>query len=517
MIRRHAAIFIFTLVSLPLPAVHGNETGPRTAEELFKRSAAVYAGLPAVEIVMTTSAEIPGSKPGQRVTRYLLGKGDEAVVDIEPRMRVTVTADLVYARFWGHDDRVLVKEHERGLAAALDAVRGGSAFAGLWEPPQAALRERKTTAEVVAAFRYASRLEELELAGFEVLPGPAYLVRMTAGNGDCEAKFDGTSYLLEEVEYRVEPEGAPEGYAMRLRGRYATNAIATDDPRFDFDVQGKTVVDSMRNLPTPAPGIDAPPEDILPPDVIADRQLTLEGLAAAVRDRRVLLVGESHLYEEPPVYLTALLEKLDEHPVSLLLEMPSQVQPDIERYLQSGEESLLDEIFTGRPVLQLQHLLRWARQNPKRVVAVKAIDEPMYEIRLKRSYFADTRNPTMARAVYHEWKAHPERRVVFYGGQLHMMKAGRYRFDQPSRQPAGSRVSALGVPEDEIAVVMLNGNDNFHLHSQWPEPGVLAIDGDPVRVPIAYFIDYPIFGIDFADEAFDYFVNLGPMTKIEVE
>ena len=45
----------------------------------------------------------------------------------------------------------------------------------------------------------------------------------------------------------------------------------------------------------------------------------------------------------------------------------------------------------------------------------------------------------------------------------------------------------------------------------------MPVDRDPVRIPIAYFIDYPIFGIEYADQAFDFFVNLGPLTRIEVE
>jgi hypothetical protein len=29
--------------------------------------------------------------------------------------------------------------------------------------------------------------------------------------------------------------------------------------------------------------------------------------------------------------------------------------------------------------------------------------------------------------------------------------------------------------------------------------------------------DSPIFGVTFADELFDYFVNLGPMTRVDAE
>ena len=90
-------------------ATIGAEAGepkPTTVEELFERSAEAYRALPSVEIVMTTTAEIPGSKQAGRVDRFLLGQGNEAVFEIEPRMRVVVTDDRFYATFWGHEERV---------------------------------------------------------------------------------------------------------------------------------------------------------------------------------------------------------------------------------------------------------------------------------------------------------------------------------------------------------------------------------------------------------------------------
>ena len=77
-------------------------------------------------------------------------------------------------------------------------------------------------------------------------------------------------------------------------------------------------------------------------------------------------------------------------------------------------------------------------------------------------------------------------------------------------------LEGMGMPPGEIVSVMLAGGHDFHLHSIWQTPGALPVDGDPVRIPIAYLIDYAIFGPEFADEAFDYFVNLGPLTRIEV-
>ena len=490
---------------------------PTTAWELFRRSAQAYQAVPSMEIVLTTSVEIPGSEPGERVVRYLFGKEGEAVVDIGSLMRVVATGETIYVEKAGHEDRYFAVPCESDVGSCLAAVRGRSSFAGLWEPPQAALRAGKGLAEIVDAFRYSHLLGELSVADFKRLPGPAYEVLLEADNGTCLARFDGSSFFLQDVEYRIEPPGAVEGYVMQLVGRYSTREIDYDAALFKFSTENRKFVESLRDLSPAPPGITRPPEEILSPEELSDRLLLLEDLAAALRDKRVLLVGEDHLYEEPPEYMVALLKKLDDKPISLLLEMPNDVQHEIDQYLREGSESVLDEIFTGKPVLQLQRLLRWAHQNRKLVPTVKAIDEPLQEIQLKRAFLADTRNPTMAQSIVREWKAHPDRRIVVYAGQLHIMKAGRYKVNQPNRQTAGSRLPGLGVSSDEIAVVMLNGGENFHLHAIWEKPGVLALDGEPIRIPIAYFIDYPIFGIEFADEAFDYFVNLGPLTRIEVE
>ena len=121
----------------------------------------------------------------------MVGQGCEAVLEIEPLLVVVVAKNRVYAEFWGNEERVLSLPYEGDLAAALAAVLPDSRFAGLWEPPQAALRSGKALDGVVDAFRYSARLGELSVAGFTRLPGPVYEVRFEAENGSCAARFDG--------------------------------------------------------------------------------------------------------------------------------------------------------------------------------------------------------------------------------------------------------------------------------------------------------------------------------------
>lgn len=518
----NAFLTAFGLLCLAsLPGVCGGrveDVGPATVQELFDRSAGAYQSGKCLEITLTTSVEIPPGDPEERVVRYLLGTGREAILEIGSLMRVVVTKDAINVERLGLQDRVLhVSQSGDDLGAALAAVRGEFPLAGFWEPPQAALRQGKTQAGVLEAFRYSSLLGELSVADFGATPGSTYEVRLEAANGSCVARFDPDSYHLVEVEYTVEPPEKAAGHATRIRGFFTTREVDRAETLFAFDPGDRKVVESLRDLSASPPGVNQPPESIVTAEALAARLLSVEELGSALRETRVLLVGEDHLYEEPPAYTAKLLEKLGDRPVSLMIEMPRDTQADIDEYLETGNEEVLARIFSGKPVLQLQHLLRWAHHHRERVPTVEAFDEPLEEIRFRRAYAVDTRNATMARAIHRQWSQHPDRRVVAYAGQLHMLRAGRYLVDQPSRDSAGSRLPGLGIPPDEIISVMLNGGESFHLHAIWSEQGALPIDGRPSRIPIAYLIDYPIYGVEFADEAFDYFVNLGPLTEIEVD
>jgi hypothetical protein len=490
-------------------------TIPNTFEELVKRSAAAYQAAPCLEVTLTTVVDIPPDPPQQRVVRYLLGKDRQAVLEIGSLLKVVVTDDTVFIERAGVADHYLEAKAEGDLAAALAAVRGRFLIAGFWVPPQTALREGKPMAELIDTFRYSGLMGELSLAGFE-RTSSFYEATLVADNGSCIARFDPETFHLEQVEHHLEPKGAPEGYRLHLLGRFTTKQLPKHEADFSFSRGDRQAVESIRDLAAGTPELTKSPGEILPPEQMARRLIDTEQLVAALRPKRVLLVGETHRYEEPPAYLVSLLEQLDDRAVSLLLEMPRDAQPAIDRYLCEGDEAILQEIFTGKPVLQLQTILLWAHQNRDRVPTVLAFDESQYEIRMKRSYLADTRNVTMSHAILRQWQEHPERRIVAYAGSLHVMKNGRYKVDEPSRVTAAARLPDLGIDGAEIACVWLNGADNFPLHSTWTEPGVFVAAG-AVRIPLPYFIDYPIFGVAFADEAFDYFVNLGPLTRIEVE
>lgn len=517
-----AAVTSVLFLLAKTPALYSSPPESLTPEEVFARAAKAYREPPALEDTLTMVIEIPGEEPGERIVRYRLGRGSDIELDIQGYMRLVTLDERLYAERFGHEGEYLETAFDGDLAGTLaeiwdDTLVQGIVFrpAGLWEPPQLAMRVGKELDGVLEALRFTPVLEELSIADDGALPNSNHEVRLEAANGRAIVRFDPETFFLSEVEYEFHPAGAPKGYEIRARGHYAPRRLTTADGVVGFAPGDRHVVSTLRELRSPPPGISVPPAEVLSPAFIEEHLLSLENLAREIRGRRVLLIGEDHLFNETVEYAKELLQALDDRPLSLLLELPAATQPAIDAYLENCSESALESVFAGRPTLTLQELLRWACAHPQRVRRVSAMDEDLLEILLKRLFLADTRNQTMATAILEEYQSHPERRVVAYAGQLHMTRAGRYRYNQPDREPAGARLLRLGVPEDEMVGIMLNGGDKFHLHEVWESPGALALQGEAARVPYPYFIDYPIFGVTKASELFDYFVNLGPLTPAQ--
>jgi len=125
----------------------------------------------------------------------------------------------------------------------------------------------------------------------------------------------------------------------------------------------------------------------------------------------------------------------------------------------------------------------------------------------------DTRNQTMAEAVAAAYREYPQARIVAYGGQLHMLRNGRYMYDSGSRVPVGARLPVLGVPATQICSVILEGQHRFPLSEAW-KGKIGAIDVARHDVPASYLMGDTIYGVDHAADVMQYFVNVGPVTNI---
>jgi hypothetical protein len=203
--------------------VYSSESAPKTATELFERSAKAYRGAPALEDTLRMVVEIPGAEPGERVIRYGLGNGSDVELDIQGYMRLVAAGEHLYAERFGEEGKYFKTAFGGDFARALtgiwdDTPVQGIVFrpAGLWEPPQAAMRAGKELEAVLDALRYAPVLDELEIVGFQVLSDSVLEVRLEAENGSSIVRFDPETYFITEVEYEIRPAGAPAGYTVEL-------------------------------------------------------------------------------------------------------------------------------------------------------------------------------------------------------------------------------------------------------------------------------------------------------------
>jgi hypothetical protein len=237
-------------------------------------------------------------------------------------------------------------------------------------------------------------------------------------------------------------------------------------------------------------------------------------LRAELSRLEVLLVGEEHFYRETALFLCDLLGAVEGRRVSLLLELPRGMQPLVDEWVRTGASAGLASAMREGDALPLGDVLAWAHRNPGRVSRVTAMDEDPSRIFVNRALLRDTRNETMADAILAERRRRPSDLVVAYGGQMHMLLGGRYRYDQEDRTPAGARLLRRGVPRDKLRSVMLSGPGKSHVADAWPGPGVLMMSADIGAEPWAYFIDDPIFGAASGRDLFDEFVLLGDLTRV---
>ncbi len=244
-----------------------------------------------------------------------------------------------------------------------------------------------------------------------------------------------------------------------------------------------------------------------------DRSALVSELCA----KRVLLIGEEHFQQEPQTWLQGVLSDLqasDGRAAVLVLELPKHVQPQIDAYLATGDESVLDEAFKRSDVLPYKSTVQWARAHREAVTAIRVDDENFWHIGLMRLLLTDTRNDTMARAIAAAAQTYPGQRIVAYGGRMHMMNGGRYLYDRNTRRPIGARLPALGIAKKDFAAVWLFAGE-APVDGLWDTQFTVTFAGPAGDLLISKVEDNPIFGAVRLKEVADYAVQLGPATPIK--
>jgi hypothetical protein len=251
---------------------------------------------------------------------------------------------------------------------------------------------------------------------------------------------------------------------------------------------------------------------------LEDKLLDIQALSEKLKNSRILLVGETHFKKEVIDYFLKLLEHLPDPHLVLNLELPDSVQDFIDGYMENGEERYLEELRKCRNCLPYEEIIRWAFKNKNRVKKVYAMDESRGRIRFMRVILCtDTRNKTMAGKIYETYEHFPNAKIIGYGGQMHMLKSGRYRYDTNNRTPAGNLVvTDMGIPAEEVRIVMLDGKGGFPLSPAWKDKtGAIEVKGELADIPFEYFWEYPIFRVKKVVELCHFFVNVGKLSPIK--
>lgn len=235
-------------------------------------------------------------------------------------------------------------------------------------------------------------------------------------------------------------------------------------------------------------------------------------MLADLMSAEVLLVGEDHFYRETNEYLTHLLDTVRNRRITLLLEIPRNLQPAVDAFVTAGSSTAFDAAVREGDALPFGHILQWAHRNREKVARVVAVDEPRGRIFVNRALLRETRNRTMAESITGSIEREPGDLVVIYGGQLHMILSGRYRYDLENRTPAGALLMRE-IDRRRIRSILISGKGKSPA-SEILSEGIYAATAPVGDSPYAYFIDYPIFRASKAKDLFDYYVILGELTRI---
>ncbi len=242
----------------------------------------------------------------------------------------------------------------------------------------------------------------------------------------------------------------------------------------------------------------------------------IDSLATAVSQYRVILVGETHFKKEVMDYFVDLLDRLAVKQMVVALELPAYVQALLDEHMASGRHEALERIKSNEDCLPYGAIIQWCYTNRDRVKRIIAIDEDPWRVKLMRTFCWDTRNQTMAENIAEAYRQYPDAIVVAYGGQMHMLRDGRYMYDSRSRIPCGARLPNLDVPTSQICSIVLEGNDRFPLSDAWNgRVGAIDVQAFSGYLPVSNLMGDSIFGVGDARSAFQYFVNVGPVTRIE--
>lgn len=233
-------------------------------------------------------------------------------------------------------------------------------------------------------------------------------------------------------------------------------------------------------------------------------------LGEAIKEKKVILVGETHFQNKVMSYFTDLMGKIPGKKIVLNLELPESMQNTIDSYLETGDGKYLSAIEACSDCLPYYSIIKWCRDHRDKVERIFAVDENQSRIFLMRCFCYDTRNRTMANNILESYRKYPDRLILFYGGQLHCLLNGRYLYDVENRTPVGKLLLQNDISRNDISSILLDYNDNFPASPAWKGgTGAARVNNGLRELPVNFFVRDTVYGVSRAGDLFDYYVNVG--------
>jgi len=247
-------------------------------------------------------------------------------------------------------------------------------------------------------------------------------------------------------------------------------------------------------------------------DAIDSKIISMETMADKVKNKKVILVGEIHFREKIMQCFIDFLDVLPVDKLVLALELPASIQPEINMFMENGDNNYLEKIETCKNCLPYKGIIQWCYEHKTKIKAIVAIDENRARIILNRALCKDTRNKTMTDNIIKLQRKNEEIPVVFYGGQLHCLQSGRYLYDVENRIPMGNRLLKVYSQKD-LTTIILSANKHFVSYEAWgTKIGGLSMEDETTKIlDRRYFIHEPVIGSRNSGDFFNYFVNIGDL------
>ncbi len=254
----------------------GSQGEVERAREILETSAKAYKNMEALRDTLSYVVTAPGSEQETKTQEYGFGPGRRVFVK-NALLEAVALDKTFYLTQSDVPDKYVSASYDRDFGRILRNVAGAGS---LFEPPPLAMHEGKSIDACIDTFRF-NLLEQLRIAGCREAvagdDGKSYdEVQFAANNGELTLRIDRQTHFFAAVSFQVKPASAPEGFLVRVNGRFSPRASV--EPPITFTAGSRSVVNNLTELASKRLTVGSPA-----PDFALE---TLDGKKIALQDLR---------------------------------------------------------------------------------------------------------------------------------------------------------------------------------------------------------------------------------------